>query len=274
MASASYEYALDTLQSFARELESSAEEARREAEERCCEVRASLDQIVLSARTQLSSCQAAALQLEGQRGTNLTESLRYTEELGRHRTADVRELAAEQIRVSQGASQRCEAIITAREPLSHISRSADLLAMNAAVKAARLGQHGQARAVIAREASRLSKEVENVVADLGRRANRLQAILVRAVALAEAIGEQAEGCEQALEAAFDGNSQYCEQVELTLSEINARGTRRLEEVCNLATRVEVDLEGLSFFYEQLGEIERFAGRLDRRVRDSAREEAA
>jgi methyl-accepting chemotaxis protein-2 (aspartate sensor receptor) len=157
---------------------------------------------------------------------------------GMNQIAQIVETAAERIRTLEGFSQQISTIVaTIRE----IADQTNLLALNAAIEAARAGEQGRGFAVVADEVRKLAERTGNATQEIGDMIAKIQHATSEAVAgMDEGVDEVRQGVEHARLARSAIDEIRRESLETTraVQEVDQALEQQTEAVHTIAQRVE------------------------------------
>jgi methyl-accepting chemotaxis protein len=125
-------------------------------------------------------------------------------------------LSAEKVQEMGDRSQKIGAIV---ETIDDIASQTNLLALNAAIEAARAGEHGKGFAVVADEVRKLAERSSSATKEIGGLISSIQKSVNEAVEIATSAAEELGGASGALETAISGVS--------TVVSENTEATNRL-----------------------------------------------
>jgi methyl-accepting chemotaxis protein len=175
------------------------------------------------------------------------------------RTIDVIGTLAEEVEGTAGAikdlAQESENIGTVLDVIRGIAEQTNLLALNAAIEAARAGEQGRGFAVVADEVRTLAQRTQSSTQEIQGMIERLQKGTANAVSAMDKSREQAQaGVEQAAEAGTSLDS-IKSAVDL-INEMNTQIASAAEEQSAVAEEINKNINNISHVAEQSAEAAR------------------
>jgi len=205
-------------------------------------------QVVSDTQGQLSSMALARTR------AGLSESIHQTILLVNQQLDWVVSKVNKQERLAQEAVERCQKLQLVARALRRLSFQSHLLAINAKVSAAHIGERGDAIAVIADEINRLNQNVNRVCDDIGRFSSALstglQALCANSAQISNVTREFALLLHSTIEKARGQNEALDEELRALLG----CGGPYIERLQQAAARAELHLRFETDFQRQLQEL--------------------
>ena len=209
-------------------------------------VRGRSDEVTRS--TQDSADKAAQAADEAGRARQLAQDGATAVGAATEAMAEVRGASEEVTRTIQALGERSQRIGSMVDTIGGIAEQTNLLALNAAIEAARAGEHGRGFAVVADEVRKLAEESRQAAESIAQLVGEIRSETDRAVAVVEDGAARTEDGVQTVEAARTSFSAIGEAVEVTstrvaqiaaaIGGIAASSTRMTEDVAEVASIAE------------------------------------
>jgi methyl-accepting chemotaxis protein len=228
--------------------------------ERAREVFDSMQQILASLGQQMEEIQAASLQADGMRRELARSDTQASEQFAtlQHMTASIRisvGRSADTIVELQGSTHEIGQIVGV---IREIADQTNLLALNAAIEAARAGEQGRGFAVVADEVRKLAERTRTATVHIGQMIDSVQVHADSAVqVMRQGMGELEAGLDLAVTAAKErsGSDQLVQGVFDTIDHIAQSSTAHSRHVRSVAGTAESMRAALRQSEESLEETE-------------------
>ncbi len=228
--------------------------------ERAREVFDSMQQILGSLGQQMEEIQAASLQADGMRSELARSDTQASEQFAalQHMTANIRSSvgrSADTIVELQGSTHEIGQIVGV---IREIADQTNLLALNAAIEAARAGEQGRGFAVVADEVRKLAERTRTATVHIGQMIDSVQVHADSAVqVMRQGMGELEAGLDLAVTAAKErsGSDKLVQGVLDTIDHIAQSSTAHSRHVRSVAGTAESMRAALRQSEESLEETE-------------------
>jgi methyl-accepting chemotaxis protein len=141
-------------------------------------------------------------------------------------------LSAEKVQEMGARSQQIGAIV---ETIDEIASQTNLLALNAAIEAARAGEHGKGFAVVADEVRKLAERSSSATKEIGSLISGIQKTVNEAVDIATSAAKELGGASGDLESAIMGVSRVVEENTEATNRLTSTSSGVMQAIENIAS---------------------------------------
>ncbi len=202
-------------------------------------VAAASDELVSTTSEIAENCRAAASNSEGAKQATIDgmQAVKFTVTRIREQSTRNREDSA----AVQSLGQQIQRIDTVVTTIQEIAEQTNLLALNAAIEAARAGEHGRGFAVVADEVRALAarttqstQEINEMVKDIHERAGHATKSMVDSVTSMDAVADEAQG----LEATLNDILGKVDEVNVQISQIANASEQQSSTTANISNNMQ------------------------------------